>query len=120
MAQNDNHIGSIKRLMIEKKTGQVAYTVMSFGGFLGSGEEEHTIPGASSIMTPASAGSAPTSQRSSFAGRRPSIAIATTTGRTGSASASCTTTGERHTTGVFERELVRLSWTVTGDGKSRL
>jgi hypothetical protein len=42
--RNDNHIGSIKRLMIEKKTGQVAYTVMSFGGFLGIGEEEHTIP----------------------------------------------------------------------------
>jgi hypothetical protein len=42
--RNDNHIGSIKRLMIEKKTGKVAYTVMSFGGFLGIGEEEHTIP----------------------------------------------------------------------------
>ena len=41
--RNDNHIGSIKRLMIEKKTGKVAYTVMSFGGFLGIGEEEHTI-----------------------------------------------------------------------------
>ena len=38
--RKDNHIGSIKRLMIEKKTGQVAYTVMSFGGFLGIGEEE--------------------------------------------------------------------------------
>ena len=42
--RNDNHIGSIERLMIEKKTGKVAYTVMSFGGFLGIGEEEHTIP----------------------------------------------------------------------------
>jgi sporulation protein YlmC with PRC-barrel domain len=39
-----NHIGSIKRLMIDKKTGKVAYTVMSFGGFLGIGEEEHTVP----------------------------------------------------------------------------
>src|SRR3982075_772829 len=39
-----NKIGSIKRLMIEKIGGRVAYAVMSFGGFLGMGEEEHTIP----------------------------------------------------------------------------
>ena len=39
-----NDIGSIKRLMIEKLSGQVAYAVMSFGGFLGMGSEEHTIP----------------------------------------------------------------------------
>ena len=37
-------IGSIKRLMIEKMSGQVAYAVMSFGGFLGMGEQEHTVP----------------------------------------------------------------------------
>jgi PRC-barrel domain protein len=37
-------IGSIKRLMIEKISGKVVYAVMSFGGFLGIGEEEHTIP----------------------------------------------------------------------------
>jgi hypothetical protein len=30
--------------MIDKKSGRVAYTVMSLGGFLGMGEEEHTIP----------------------------------------------------------------------------
>jgi PRC-barrel domain len=39
-----NSIGSIKRLMIEKISGRVAYAVMSFGGFLGMGEEEHTVP----------------------------------------------------------------------------
>jgi hypothetical protein len=39
-----NNIGSIKRLMIEKLSGRVAYAVMSFGGFLGIGEEEHAIP----------------------------------------------------------------------------
>lgn len=38
------HIGSVKRLMIDKKSGQVAYAVLSFGGFLGLGEESHTIP----------------------------------------------------------------------------
>ena len=37
-------IGSIKRVMIEKISGRVAYAVMSFGGFLGMGAEEHAIP----------------------------------------------------------------------------
>ena len=39
-----NNIGSIKRLMIEKIGGRVAYAVMSFGGFLGMGSQEHAIP----------------------------------------------------------------------------
>jgi sporulation protein YlmC with PRC-barrel domain len=39
-----NNIGSIKRIMIDKMSGQVAYAVMSFGGFLGMGTEEHAIP----------------------------------------------------------------------------
>ena len=38
------NIGSIKRLMIEKVSGRVAYAVMSFGGFLGLGAEEHAVP----------------------------------------------------------------------------
>ena len=38
------HIGSIKRLMIDKQSGQVAYAEMSFGGFLGMGEDSYTIP----------------------------------------------------------------------------
>jgi hypothetical protein len=39
-----NGIGSIKRLMIQKVGGKVAYAVVSFGGFLGVGEEEYTLP----------------------------------------------------------------------------
>jgi hypothetical protein len=39
-----NDIGSIKRLMIEKVSGRVAYAVMTFGGFLGIGADEHAIP----------------------------------------------------------------------------
>jgi hypothetical protein len=39
-----NNIGSIERLMIDKVSGRVAYAVMSFGGFLGIGEEEHAVP----------------------------------------------------------------------------
>ncbi|MGA0598598.1 PRC-barrel domain-containing protein [Enterovirga sp. CN4-39] len=37
-------IGTIERLMIDKLSGKVAYAVMSFGGFLGLGEDYHTIP----------------------------------------------------------------------------
>ncbi|MBV9079409.1 MAG: PRC-barrel domain-containing protein [Methylobacteriaceae bacterium] len=41
---DNRHIGTIKRLMIDKRSGQVAYAVMTFGGFLGIGEESYTIP----------------------------------------------------------------------------
>ena len=44
MIRRERIIGSIKRLMIEKISGRVAYSVMSFGGFLGMGTEEHSIP----------------------------------------------------------------------------
>src|SRR5215472_19186460 len=37
-------LGSIHHLMIDKNTGQVAYAVMSFGGFLGIGESYHPLP----------------------------------------------------------------------------
>lgn len=38
------HIGSIKRLVLDKTSGRVVYTVASFGGFLGLGGNEYTIP----------------------------------------------------------------------------
>ena len=41
---NGKQIGTIKRLVIEKVSGHVAYAVTSFGGFLGVGSETHTIP----------------------------------------------------------------------------
>jgi sporulation protein YlmC with PRC-barrel domain len=37
-------IGSIERIMIDKYSGQVAYAVMSFGGFLGMGHEHYPVP----------------------------------------------------------------------------
>lgn len=36
-------IGTIKHIMLNKRTGQVAYAVMNFGGFLGMGEEGYPI-----------------------------------------------------------------------------
>jgi len=38
------HIGSIERVMIEKVSGQVAYAVLQFGGFLGIGSDYYPIP----------------------------------------------------------------------------
>ena len=41
---NGDKIGKIERLMIDKFSGQVAYAVMSFGGFLGLGHEHYPVP----------------------------------------------------------------------------
>ena len=38
------HLGSIYSIMVDKISGQVAYAVMSFGGFLGIGESYHPLP----------------------------------------------------------------------------
>ncbi|ACA17249.1 PRC-barrel domain protein [Methylobacterium sp. 4-46] len=43
-AASGKRIGTIKRLVIEKISGHVAYAVTTFGGFLGVGSETHTIP----------------------------------------------------------------------------
>ena len=94
-------IGSIKRLMIDKLSGRVAYAVMSFGGFLGIGAEEHAIPwgklkydtslsGYRTDITVDELQRAPTSH-----------AIRNTTGAIASGSRSCTiTTGSRITGGA--------------------
>ena len=41
---NDQKIGTVQRVMIDKVTGKVAYAVMSFGGFLGMGEDYYPLP----------------------------------------------------------------------------
>ena len=40
----DDKIGSIERLIIEKRSGRVSYAVMSFGGFLGIGHDHYPLP----------------------------------------------------------------------------
>src|SRR2546423_15332746 len=37
-------IGSVQRVMIDKISGKIAYAVVSFGGFLGLGEEYYPRP----------------------------------------------------------------------------
>ncbi len=37
-------IGSVYDVMIEKRSGQVSYAILSFGGFLGLGENYYPLP----------------------------------------------------------------------------
>ena len=37
-------VGSIERVMIDKRSGKVAYAVMSLGGFLGMGSDYYPLP----------------------------------------------------------------------------
>jgi len=41
---DNKHIGSIERVIIEKRSGRVAYAVLGFGGFLGLGEDHYPLP----------------------------------------------------------------------------
>lgn len=42
--RNGDHLGTVHDVMIDKRTGQVEYAIMSFGGFLGIGESYHPLP----------------------------------------------------------------------------
>jgi hypothetical protein len=41
---NGDKVGSIERVMIDKRSGKVDYAVMSFGGFLGIGQDYYPLP----------------------------------------------------------------------------
>ena len=41
---DSNKIGSIERIMIDKRSGRVSYAVLSFGGFLGIGDDHYPLP----------------------------------------------------------------------------
>ena len=41
---DDQKIGSVQQIMIDKVSGKVAYAVISFGGFLGMGEDYYPMP----------------------------------------------------------------------------
>lgn len=40
----DENLGDIKEIMLDMNTGQVAYAVLAFGGFLGMGEKLFAVP----------------------------------------------------------------------------
>ncbi len=41
---NDESLGDIKEMVIDPRTGKVAYAVMAFGGFMGLGQKLVAIP----------------------------------------------------------------------------
>jgi hypothetical protein len=41
---DDKKIGQVERVMLDKMSGKVAYAVLSYGGFLGVGEDYYPTP----------------------------------------------------------------------------
>jgi hypothetical protein len=41
---DNNKIGTIERVMIDKLSGKVSYAVLGFGGFLGIGDDHYPLP----------------------------------------------------------------------------
>jgi hypothetical protein len=41
---DESRIGSIERVMIDKRSGKVSYAVLGFGGFLGIGDDHYPLP----------------------------------------------------------------------------
>ncbi|PJJ19201.1 sporulation protein YlmC with PRC-barrel domain [Janthinobacterium sp. 67] len=41
---NDEELGDIKEIMLDMRTGQIAYAVLSFGGVLGMGDKLFAVP----------------------------------------------------------------------------
>ncbi|UXN66065.1 PRC-barrel domain-containing protein (plasmid) [Phyllobacterium sp. A18/5-2] len=39
-----NHIGQVEKLILEKRGGRISYAVLSFGGFLGVGDDHYPLP----------------------------------------------------------------------------
>ena len=42
--RDEERIGSIERVMIDKQSGKVAYAVIAYGGFLGIGDDHYPTP----------------------------------------------------------------------------
>ena len=43
-------LGTVKEIMLDMRSGQVAYAVMSFGGFLGMGEKLFAVPWSALVL----------------------------------------------------------------------
>jgi PRC-barrel domain len=54
--RNGTKLGSVYNFMVDKRSGQVAYAVLSFGGFLGMGASYHPLPWNQLTYEPAQGG----------------------------------------------------------------
>lgn len=67
---NGDKVGQIERIMIDKISGKVAYAVLSFGGFMGIGEDYYPLPCPCSPTTPGWRATRSTSASSNSRARR--------------------------------------------------
>ena len=109
-----NDIGSIKRLMIEKVSGRVAYAVMTFGGFLGSARASTRSPGEADLRYRAGRISNRHHARSVATRLRPFLAILSMTGGTANGNRSCTITIARPIIGGSETRRGRTRFERSG------
>ena len=54
--RNGTKLGTVYNFMVEKRSGHVAYAVLSFGGFLGMGTSYHPLPWNQLTYEPAQGG----------------------------------------------------------------
>ncbi len=54
--RNGTKLGSVYNFMVDKRSGHVAYAVLSFGGFLGMGANYHPLPWNQLTYEPAQGG----------------------------------------------------------------
>jgi PRC-barrel domain protein len=89
---DEQRIGTIQRVMIDKVSGKVAYAVTSFGGFLGIGEDYYPLPWPTLNMIRASADIARASPLTACVAHPSTIAPMTGIGMIAPAIDKCTIT----------------------------
>src|SRR5215510_10239407 len=99
---NGEKVGEIKRVMIDKVSGKVAYAVMRFGGFLGMGEKYHPLPWTRSATTQRWRPTSSIFPTSNCATLRPTGPPASSTGATASGNGGCTNTTRSRPTGACD------------------
>src|SRR4029077_16059814 len=79
---DNQKIGSVERVMIDKVSGQVSYAVLGFGGFLGIGDDHYPLPWQSLKYDMNLGGTEPISPPTGFRVRRSTAMITTGVGTT--------------------------------------
>jgi hypothetical protein len=87
---DERKIGTVQRVMIDKVSGKVAYAVVSFGGFLGMGEDYYPMPWANLDYNTRWAGTGLVSRKTSSKARQNSIVTLTGIGLTAPVIRRCT------------------------------
>ena len=92
---DNRKIGTLQRVMIDKMSGKVAYAVVSFGGFLGMGEDYYPLPWANLKYDTSLGGYRVGIRKTSLKARRNSIVTPIGIGPTAPVIRRCTITTRR-------------------------